>query len=60
LGTSRKGVDIRKGGQRVNMVEIFCKHVQKWKNEPCGNYSKSGGGGLKKNDGGGEFNCDKL
>jgi hypothetical protein len=25
--------DIRKGCRRVNMVEILCTHVCKWKNE---------------------------
>jgi hypothetical protein len=29
------GKDIRKGCRRVNMVEIFCTHVQKWKKKTC-------------------------
>jgi hypothetical protein len=27
--------DIRKGFRRVNVVEIFCTHVQKWKKKTC-------------------------
>jgi hypothetical protein len=34
--------------------------VLKWKNETCSNYSGNGKRGIKKNDGGGEFNCDIL
>jgi hypothetical protein len=30
VGTSGRGEDIR-----VNMVEIFCTHVCKWKNDNC-------------------------
>jgi hypothetical protein len=29
VGTSEKEEDIRKGGQRVNMVGIFCTHICK-------------------------------
>jgi hypothetical protein len=29
------GEDIRKGCRRVNVVEILCTHVCKWKNETC-------------------------
>jgi hypothetical protein len=35
VGTSGRGEDIRKGFRRVNMVEILCPHVWKWKNETC-------------------------
>jgi hypothetical protein len=31
----------------VNMVEILCTHVWKWKNETCLNYSRNGGRGDK-------------
>jgi hypothetical protein len=31
-GTMSSGEDIRKGCRRVNMVEILCIHVCKWKN----------------------------
>jgi hypothetical protein len=34
-GTSGKGEDIRKGCRRMNVVEIFCTHGCKWKNETC-------------------------
>jgi hypothetical protein len=30
-----RGKDIRKGCRRVNMTEISCTHVCKWKNETC-------------------------
>jgi hypothetical protein len=33
VDTSGRGENIRKRGQRVNMVEIFSTHVCKWKNE---------------------------
>jgi hypothetical protein len=35
VGTSEEGEDIRKGCRRVNMVEILCTCVCKWKNETC-------------------------
>jgi hypothetical protein len=31
VGTNRSGWDIKKGDWRVNMVEIFCEYVCKWK-----------------------------
>jgi hypothetical protein len=34
-GKSGRGEDIRKGCRRMNMVEIICTHVRKWKNETC-------------------------
>jgi hypothetical protein len=51
--SSGRGEDIRKGYKRVNMVEILCTHVWKWKNE-----TGRQGGGIKENGGGGEFNYD--
>jgi hypothetical protein len=51
------GEDVGKGCRRVNMVQILCIHVCKWKNETCCNYSKNGGR-IKENVGGGEFNYD--
>jgi hypothetical protein len=45
------------------MAKILCKHVYKWKNETCWNYSRNEGKGIKENDEGGEFNygiCDTL
>jgi hypothetical protein len=41
---------------RVNMVQILCTHVCKWKNETCCSCSRKGE--IKENDGGGEFNYD--
>jgi hypothetical protein len=35
FGTSGTGEDIRKGCKRVNMVEILCTRICKWKNEAC-------------------------
>jgi hypothetical protein len=35
FGTSGRGEDIRKGYRRVNVVEILCTHIHKWKNETC-------------------------
>jgi hypothetical protein len=45
-GTSGKG---RGGWRRVNMVQILCIHVCKWKNEICWNCSRNQGRGIKKN-----------
>jgi hypothetical protein len=39
----------------VNIVQIFCTYVCKWKNETCWNFSRDGGGEIKDNDGGDEF-----
>jgi hypothetical protein len=30
-----RGEDVGKGCRRVNMVQILCAHVCKWKNETC-------------------------
>jgi hypothetical protein len=38
-----EGEEVGKGGRKVNMVQILCTHVCKWKNETCGNYSRNGG-----------------
>jgi hypothetical protein len=32
FGTSRSREDVGKEGRRVNMVQILCAHVHKWKN----------------------------
>jgi hypothetical protein len=40
------------------MVQTLSTHVCKCKNETCGNCSRNVGGGIKENDGGGEFNHD--
>jgi hypothetical protein len=44
----------------VDMVEIFCTHLCKWKNETCWNYSRNGGEEIKENDGGGKFKYDEF
>jgi hypothetical protein len=35
VGTSGRGDEVGKGHGRVNMVQILCTHVCKWKNETC-------------------------
>jgi hypothetical protein len=44
--------DMGKGCGRVNMVQILCTHVCKWKNETCLNCCRNGGEGIKENNGG--------
>jgi hypothetical protein len=34
-GISGRGLDLRKGGWKVNVVEILYIHVCQWKNETC-------------------------
>jgi hypothetical protein len=41
------GGKIRKVWGRLNVVEILCTHVWKWKNETCWNNSRNGEGGIK-------------
>jgi hypothetical protein len=60
VGPSGKGEDIRKVCGWVNMMEILRTHVWKWKNEVCWNCSRNGGGKIKENDGGSEYNYDIL
>jgi hypothetical protein len=51
--------EVEKGHERVNMVQILCTYVCKWKIETCRKYSRNCVGGvMKKNDGGGEFKYD--
>jgi hypothetical protein len=42
----------------VNVVEILCTYVCKWKNETFETIPLKRR--IKENDGGGEFNCDIL
>jgi hypothetical protein len=44
----------------VNMVQILCTHVRKWKVRPFQTIPGMGRGGIKENDGGGEFNYDRF
>jgi hypothetical protein len=39
----REGKDVGKGCRRVNMVQILCAHVYKWKDETYFDYSRNGG-----------------
>jgi hypothetical protein len=55
-----KGEDLGKECRRVNMVQILCKRLCKWKNENCWNYSRNGERGIKGTDGGDEFNYDNI
>jgi hypothetical protein len=61
-GNSRRGESIRKGSRRVNVVEIPCTHVWKWKMRPVETIPGMGVGGreekIKENDGVSEFNYD--
>jgi hypothetical protein len=41
--TSGRGEDIRNEGRKVNMVEIFCIDMCKWKNGPVETISGMGG-----------------
>jgi hypothetical protein len=41
--------------ERVNIVEILCIHVPKWKMRPVETIPGMGGGRVKENDGGDEF-----
>jgi hypothetical protein len=44
VGTSGGvGQDIKKGYRWVNIVEILCSHVCKWKNKICQNFQERGG-----------------
>jgi hypothetical protein len=56
VSTSRRGEEVGKVCEKVNMVQILCTHVCKWKN-----YSRNWGHrGIKENDGEIEFNYDIL
>jgi hypothetical protein len=46
------------GHGRVNMVQILCTHISKWKNETAEIVPRMGSGEIKENVGGGEFKCD--
>jgi hypothetical protein len=56
IGTSEKGGY----KESVNMLEILCTHVCKWKNDLCWTSLGTGGRGIKENDGRGEFKYDIL
>jgi hypothetical protein len=44
----------------VNVVEILCTNVCKWKMRPVKTIPGMGEGGIKENDGGGEFKYDMF
>jgi hypothetical protein len=52
--------DIKKGCRRVNMVEILCTYICKWKMRLVETLPGMGGGEIQENDGGVEFNYDIL
>jgi hypothetical protein len=35
VGTTGRREEVDKGCRKVNMVQILCTHVCKWKNETC-------------------------
>jgi hypothetical protein len=43
VGTNERGEEVGKGHGKVNIVQILCTHVCKWKNDTCRNYSRNGG-----------------
>jgi hypothetical protein len=60
VGTSGRGEDIRKGCRRMNMVEYYVLMRENGKMRPVETIPEIGGGCIKDNDGGGEFNYDIL
>jgi hypothetical protein len=58
VGTSSRGVDVRKDCGRVNMVQILCTNRCKWKNDTCETILGRGEEWIKDNDGGGKLNYD--
>jgi hypothetical protein len=53
-----EGEDIRKGCRRVNVVEYYVLMHENGKMRPVETIPGMGGGRIKENDGGGEFNYD--
>jgi hypothetical protein len=47
VGTTWRGEYVGRGYRRVNMEQILCIHVCKWKSEAYLNYSRNGGRGNK-------------
>jgi hypothetical protein len=41
VDTSGRGQEVGKGHGRVNVVQIVCTHVCKWKNDTCLNCSRN-------------------
>jgi hypothetical protein len=60
LVTSRREEDVDKGYKRVNVEQILCAHVCKWKIMAVETTPGMERGGIKANDGGGEFKYDIL
>jgi hypothetical protein len=54
------GEDIKKAGWRVNMMELFCTMHINGKMRPVEIIPGMEEEGMKKNDGGGEFDYDTL
>jgi hypothetical protein len=55
VGTSRRGVEVGKGGRRMNMVQIMCTHVCKAKMLPVETIPGVRRGSMGDSSGGGEF-----
>jgi hypothetical protein len=60
VGNSGRGEDVGKGCGKVNMVQILCTHVCKWKTRPLETIPGMGerGGEIKKNVEGGDLKYD--
>jgi hypothetical protein len=58
VGTSRRGKKLGKEHGWVNMGQILCTHVCKWKNDTVETIPGMGRWRIKENGGGGEFNYD--
>jgi hypothetical protein len=55
-----EGEEVGKGYRKVNVVQMLCIHICKWKNKTCGSYSRNGKKEDKENDGGDELKYDIL
>jgi hypothetical protein len=60
VGTSGRDEDVGRGCRRMDIIQILCTHVCKWKIEGCWDYSRNVGRGIMENDGRGEFKYDIL
>jgi hypothetical protein len=60
VGVSGRRDTIRKACRWVNVIEIYVLMYENGKMRPVKTIPGMGGGGIKENDGGGEFNYDIL
>jgi hypothetical protein len=56
VGSSGRRENVHNG--KVNIVQLLCIHVCKWKNDAFKTIPRIEVGGIKENDGGGEFKYD--